>query len=65
VSVTIFDVAGRRVAEVKQAGNADDAGRLAWDGMAANGEPAASGVYFAALKVNGVQQCVQRFVLAK
>jgi hypothetical protein len=30
-----------------------------------DGTPAASGVYFAALKVDGVHKCVQRFVLVR
>jgi hypothetical protein len=64
VSISIFDVAGRRVAEIDRASSAGET-RLAWDGRSMDGTPAASGVYFAALKVDGVHKCVQRFVLVR
>jgi hypothetical protein len=63
-SISIFDVAGRRVAEIERRRNAGETS-LAWDGRYMDGTPAASGVYFATLKVDGIHQCVQRFVLAR
>ncbi|MCK4546981.1 MAG: T9SS type A sorting domain-containing protein [Candidatus Eisenbacteria sp.] len=65
IDVSIFDVTGRRVAEVtavKQAGGILD---IEWNGRGDGGSAVASGVYFAALAVDGVPQGVQRFVLVR
>ncbi|WP_420457192.1 FG-GAP-like repeat-containing protein [Rubrivirga sp.] len=52
-AVVVFDVQGRRVADVPMAG-----GVGVWDGTASDGRPAASGVYLAHLETMGGEQTV-------
>ena len=46
VHVEVFDVAGRRVAELHRGDLGRGVHSLAWDGNTATGNPAASGIYF-------------------
>jgi flagellar hook capping protein FlgD len=62
--VTVFDVAGRRVAEVAR--GSFPAGRQVWqwDARVANGERAGRGIYFVRMAVNQ-REVVQRFTLTR
>jgi hypothetical protein len=50
VSVRVYDVAGRRVADLLDETLAAGTHRVAWDGRGETGAPAPSGVYFIALR---------------
>jgi hypothetical protein len=65
VRVSIFDVAGRCVAELEAGRHAAGSFSLAWDRRDNDGRLVASGVYFATLAVDGVRHGVQRFVLVR
>jgi len=54
VRVTIFDLAGRRVAELPETAIVDGAGTARWDGRDQAGAPARRGVYFAQARGAGV-----------
>jgi len=54
VRLSIFDVAGRRVAMLVDRSLEAGAHRVEWSGTAASGDPAAPGVYFAVLETEGV-----------
>lgn len=63
VTVDVFDIAGRRMMSRDlelQAGHHD----LTWDGTKANGEPAASGIYFCRIRSGGWSH-VDKLVLAR
>lgn len=53
VELTIYDVQGRRVRQLRAGPLAGGAHRAAWDGRDDAGTPVASGVYFARLAVEG------------
>jgi hypothetical protein len=52
VDLSVFDVAGRRVATVVNT-RAGELLEARWDGRDASGRPAASGVYFLRLSLDG------------
>ena len=51
--LSVFDVAGRRLATLAHGDHAAGSHRARWDGRADDGEPVAAGVYFAVLEVDG------------
>jgi hypothetical protein len=52
VDVRVYDVAGRHVATILEGRRAPGAGGLVWDGRAADGAAAPSGVYFIRLRTD-------------
>jgi photosystem II stability/assembly factor-like uncharacterized protein len=50
VTLTVYDIAGRRVAVLADRVYPGGEHAVAWDGMTGNGEPAASGIYFYELR---------------
>lgn len=53
VTVTVVDVAGRRVRELFHGIGRSGANSLPWDGLDASGRPAAPGIYFAKVESSG------------
>jgi hypothetical protein len=63
IRLEVFDVAGRRVAEVYSGRPAPGVYRVHWDGRSDSGEPLAGGVYLVRL-ASGVGRVVKRLVLS-
>jgi len=55
VSVTIHDVGGRRVRSLEARLDGTGGGEVRWDGHGADGRPVPAGVYFARMRVDGVE----------
>jgi hypothetical protein len=64
VSLSIYDVAGRRVAALVERDMAPGTYSFVWDGLGVNGKPLASGVYFARLTVRN-RAFTEKMVLLK
>jgi hypothetical protein len=64
VRITVFDVSGRRVRDLRLEGLAAGSHRLAWDGRDAGGAVAAPGLYLARFEALGVAK-QSRFVLTR
>lgn len=60
----VFDVRGREVARIDDSRRAPGWATVAWDGVAASGRRAPSGVYFAVLS-QGQETVTRKFVLSK
>jgi carboxypeptidase T len=64
VSLRLYDVSGRVVASLREGRLAAGRYSATWDGRAAGGKPAASGLYFAELRLSG-KVFVRKMVLLK
>jgi hypothetical protein len=64
VTLSIYDVSGKRVAVVAERDMAPGRYEMVWDGLDANGAPLASGVYFARLSV-GDEAFTKKMVLVR
>jgi hypothetical protein len=64
VSLSIYDVAGKRVAALVERDMAPGKYSFVWNGLGLNGKPVASGVYFARLAV-GNRAFTEKMVLLK
>ena len=55
VNVSVFDLQGRRVAELAERGFAQGVHTVEWDGRHTDGSPGAAGVYFVVLESEGTR----------
>jgi flagellar hook assembly protein FlgD len=62
--LSVYDVAGRRVATLVDGPVGAGASTVTWRGVADDGRPVASGVYFARLEADGAQ-VVYKLVITK
>ena len=63
VSLTVYDMTGRRVAQLLNEFRAAGEYTLAWNAVAANGMPVASGVYFVRLSAQGFAKTIKMMYL--
>jgi flagellar hook assembly protein FlgD len=56
VTLTIHDLAGRRIGRILEATLAAGEHELAWDGCDASGRPAPAGVYYGRLCADGAER---------
>jgi hypothetical protein len=64
IGVTVYDVAGRRVAEVYRGEMEAGERTFAWDGLTRAGAPAGAGLYLVRLEADGVTQ-TRRFCVVR
>jgi flagellar hook assembly protein FlgD len=65
VRMSIFDLSGRKVAELTERAYESGTHSITWNGEAADGSRVASGVYFAKASVDGVPGASQRVTLIR
>jgi len=63
VALDVYDVQGHRVRSLLRSAQAPGSYRVSWDGGTDSGARAASGVYFARLRVGGGAQTVKMIML--
>ncbi|MCA9758895.1 MAG: hypothetical protein KDA27_24080, partial [Candidatus Eisenbacteria bacterium] len=65
VSLSIFDVAGKRVRDVERGLRTAGAYSVSWDGRDGGGNVVSPGVYFAVLEDSGGGKCVRKMTLVR
>ena len=65
VELSIYDVAGRKLATLFQGQHAAGTDSREWSGRAANGSPVGGGVFFARLKAGGVTRAIRTVYLGR
>ena len=65
VELRIVDASGRTVKVLEESRQPAGRWEMAWDGRDDNGEPMASGIYFATLNVDGQAAGSEKLVLVK
>jgi len=63
VTLKVYDVSGRQVAELVDGVLEAGSHRLAWDGRGSSGSKAAPGVYLAVARVSGKEMTGKLFLL--
>ena len=63
VEIAVYDLAGRRVRELRDGAAAAGESRVVWDGRGASGRPVPAGVYWVRLRGDAVEDARRVVVL--